>query len=253
MEEEFPGLTSFMLSQCPVGEADAVSVYYSTEELFGIVTEGVDLDFDHCCGLLDLSVEVKRQATERQRLYESFTDPHPNIIFGRLKHTWFSQLVYQRITSSNYHVTFVSSVRFIEVSFCSKNFEYLFSVFQSLDDGPFHNPLETMHALEHAFLDNADMDYETLARQHHLPPASSVQTALEAAGTADEPGMFESDYESTEEGADYQADLEGDSATTMLMREVTSPAYVMPRRIRSRIPSGPYRILSADELATIEK
>ena len=110
-----------------------------------------------------------------------------------------------------------------------------------------------MHALEHAFLDNADMTYETLARSQHLPPAPAVQAALNAAGTADEPGMFESDYEDTEEGADYQAAQDGDSATTMLMREVTAPSYVMPRRIRSRIPSGPYRILSADELATIEK
>ena len=116
MEEEFPGLSSFMLTHCPTGTAEPVSTYYPTEELFGIVADGVDLDFDNCCGLLDLSVEVRRQADERRRLYESFTDPHPNIIFGQLKNTWFSQLVYQRITAENYHVTFVSSVRFIDVS-----------------------------------------------------------------------------------------------------------------------------------------
>ena len=122
-----------------------------------------------------------------------------------------------------------------------------------MDDGPFLNPLETMHALEHAFLDNADMKYEVIARRNHVPPAAAVQAALNAAGTADEPGMFESDYEDTEEGADYQADHDGNSATTMLMHEVTSPSYVMPRRIRLRVPSGPYRILSADEHDIIER
>ena len=65
--------------------------------------------------------------------------------------------------------------------------------------------------------------------------------------------MFEDDYEETEDGADYQADLVADSAQNMLLREVTSPDYVMPRRIRCRIPSGPYRILSADEKEIIDK
>ena len=122
-----------------------------------------------------------------------------------------------------------------------------------MDDGPLANPVETMHALEHAFLDNADMEYETLARRNTLPPAPAVQAALNAAGVADEPGMFEDDYEETEDGADYQADLVADSAQNMLLREVTSPDYVMPRRIRCRIPSGPHRILSADEKEIIEK
>ena len=111
------GFTSFMLAKCPTGKADAVTEIFPTEELFGVVTEGVVLDFSACCGLLDLSVEVKRQADERKRLYESFADPHPNIIFGELKNQWFSQLVYQRISATNYHVTFVSSARFVEVSF----------------------------------------------------------------------------------------------------------------------------------------
>ena len=115
MEAALPGFTSFMISQCPSGKADAVSAWFPAETMFSVVTEGVALDFDACCGLLDLSVEVKRQADERQRLYESFADPHPNIIFGQLKNQWFSQLVYQRISATNYHVTFVSSERFIEV------------------------------------------------------------------------------------------------------------------------------------------
>ena len=115
MEQALPGFSSFMLTQCPTGKAEAVTEIFPTEELFGVVTEGVVLDFSACCGLLDLSVEVKRQADERKRLYESFADPHPNIIFGELKNRWFSQLVYQRISAANYHVTFVSSARFIEV------------------------------------------------------------------------------------------------------------------------------------------
>ena len=106
-----------MLDRCPTGKADAVGVEFAVEELFGVVTKGCTLDFDSCCGLLDLSVEVKRQADERKRLYESFADPHPNIIFGQLKHKWFSELVYNRISATNYHVTFVSSERFIDVSF----------------------------------------------------------------------------------------------------------------------------------------
>ena len=119
MESALPGFTSFMLDNCPAGKADAVPEIFPVEELFGVVSEGSLLDFDSCCGLLDLSVEIKRQADERKRLYESFADPHPNIIFGQLKNQWFSQLVYQRISATNYHVTFVSSERFIEVSFCS--------------------------------------------------------------------------------------------------------------------------------------
>ena len=121
-----------------------------------------------------------------------------------------------------------------------------------MDDGPFNSPLECMYVLDHAYLDSADMEYEVTARRNILPPAAAVQAALNAAGVADEPGMFESDYEDTEEGADYQADHEGNSATTMLMNEVTSPSYVMPRRIRLRVPSGPYRILSASEREIIE-
>ena len=115
------------------------------------------------------------------------------------------------------------------------------------------SPLETVYALDHAFLDEQDMNYEVAAREKHLPPAAAVQAALNAAGTADEPGMFESDYEDTEEGADYQADHDGNSATTMLVREVTAASYVMPRRIRCRIPSGPYRILTPAELEIIER
>ena len=117
METALPGFTSYMLDCCPVGKADAVAECFAVEELFGVVTKGCVLDFDSCCGLLDLSVEVKRQADERQRLFESFADPHPNIIFGQLKQKWFSELVYNRISATNYHVTFVSSERFIEVNF----------------------------------------------------------------------------------------------------------------------------------------
>ena len=116
LEEAVPGFSSFMISQCPSGKGDAVRTIFPMEDLFQVVSEGIQLDFDHCCGLLDLSVEVQRQATERQRLYESFADPHPNIIFGQLKNRWFSQLLYQRISATNYHVTFVSSERFIDVS-----------------------------------------------------------------------------------------------------------------------------------------
>ena len=116
LEEAVPGFSSYMISKCPSGKSGAVRTIFPMEELFQIVSEGIQLDFDHCCGLLDLSVEVQRQATERQRLYESFADPHPNIIFGQLKNRWFSQLTYQRISATNYHVTFVSSARFIEVS-----------------------------------------------------------------------------------------------------------------------------------------
>ena len=116
LEKAVPGFSSYMIARCPAGKSSPVRTIFPMEELFQVVSDGIQLDFDYCCGLLDLSVEIQRQASERQRLYESFADPHPNIIFGQLKNHWFSQLVYQRITATNYHVTFVSSARFIDVS-----------------------------------------------------------------------------------------------------------------------------------------
>ena len=114
-EKSFPGINSFLLDQCPPDTADASNEFFPAESLFEMVSEAVALDFNHCCGLLDLDVEIQRQATERKRLFESFADPHPDIVFGQRKDSWFSQLVYQRTACNNYHVTFVSSVRFIEV------------------------------------------------------------------------------------------------------------------------------------------
>ena len=107
--------------------------------------------------------------------------------------------------------------------------------------------------MDHAFLDEHDLAYENLARRDTRPPAAAIQSAIAAAASPDEPGMFEADYAETDEEADYQAEQVGNDATTMLMREVLSPAYVMPRRIRCRIPSGPYRILSASEREIIER
>lgn len=96
------------------------------------------------------------------------------------------------------------------------------------------------------------MEYEMHQRQDKIAPAPVVQAVMAAAINPDEPGMFESDYADTEEEADYQAEQAGNDATTMMLREVLSPAYVMPRRIRCRIPSGPYRILSATEREIID-
>ena len=113
------------------------------------------------------------------------------------------------------------------------------------------NPLETTIALNSAFLDVYDLDYENSVRAPIRPPAPVVKAALNDIAHASEPGMFEEGYEHSSDEIDYS---DPDSAATQaswMANLVTDPEYVCPRRIRCRMPSGPYRILSANEKATI--
>lgn len=117
MEHYFPGITHFVRDLCPPDQADPVRAVFPMERMFELIEVGLGLDFDKCFGLVDLSIECRRQAEERTNLYENFSDPHPDVVFGRRKDSWFSQLVYQRIGVNNYHVSFVSSIHFAEVRF----------------------------------------------------------------------------------------------------------------------------------------
>ena len=110
-----------------------------------------------------------------------------------------------------------------------------------------------MAVLDHAFLDSHDQIYQNLAMAPTRPTPTVVRAALTRANTASEPGMFEEDYAATEEELEEQIEASVNDPMNRVAAEVTSAAYVMPRRIRVRIPSGPYRILSAAEKEVIER
>ena len=80
-----------------------------------MLSEAVGLDFDHVYGLIDLDIECKRQSLERNRLYEDYSNPHPNFVLGKSKDHWFTQMVMEKLSAGHFHVTFVSTERWIEV------------------------------------------------------------------------------------------------------------------------------------------
>lgn len=116
LERTLPGITSYLLSRCEVIHAEAVRGEFPVDNLFAIVSEVKALDFAHAVSILDLDVEIRRQEVERKQLFESFQDPHPNLIFNVRRDSWFCQLVVERVEGDNYHATYVSSERFNEVS-----------------------------------------------------------------------------------------------------------------------------------------
>ena len=83
------------------------------------------------------------------------------------------------------------------------------------------------------------------------PTPTVVRSALIRANTDSEVGMFEAGYAETEEELEAQVNSEIEDSMNRVVAEVTSPAYVMPRRIRLRVPSGPYRILTKAEKRTM--
>lgn len=115
LETVLPGVTSYMLDKCSEGLAAAVNGEFPVEKIFAIVAEICEMDFAHAVSLLDLDVEIRRQEVERKQLFESFQDPHPNLVFNIRKDSWFCSLVVERVDGENYHATYVSSVRFNEV------------------------------------------------------------------------------------------------------------------------------------------
>ena len=126
-------------------------------------------------------------------------------------------------------------------------------LFQSLDDGPFRNPLETMAVLDHAFLDGHDQNYQNIAMAPSRPTPTVVRSALINANTPDEPGMFEESYAESEEELEEQVEAAINDSMNRIASDVTSPSYVMPRRIRLRVPSGPYRVLTKAEKETMKR
>lgn len=106
-----------MIDKCADGLAGASGNDFPVDQLFTTFSEVLKMDFARAVSLLDLDVEISRQEVERRQLYETFVDPHPNLIFNIRKNSWFCSLVVERVDSDNYHATYVSSVRFNEVWF----------------------------------------------------------------------------------------------------------------------------------------
>ena len=104
-----------------------------------------------------------------------------------------------------------------------------------------------MAALDHAFLDAHDQTYQNAAMAPSRPTPTVVRAALVHANTPTEAGMFEDDYAETEAELEAQVESAINDSMNRIASEITSPAYTMPRRIRLRVPSGPYRILNSEE------
>ena len=116
LEDGLSGISSYLATKTTTGSAAPEELVFPLETLFAALQEALKLDFNHCFGLLDLSMEVQRQALERKQLYEDFADPHPDVVFGKKKNSWFTELMFERIGPENYHVSFISSERFNQVS-----------------------------------------------------------------------------------------------------------------------------------------
>ena len=110
-----------------------------------------------------------------------------------------------------------------------------------------------MAALDHAFLDAHDQNYQNLAMAPSRPTPTVVRAALTTANTGYELGMFEDGYAETEDELEAQVEDAINDSMNRLANEVTSPNYVMPRRIRLRVPSGPYRVLDSEEKEVLSR
>ena len=116
LELSFPGVTSYCINSSGANICSATANTFPVDDFFGMLNDAVGLDFDNLFGLLDLDIECKRQALERTRLHEEFSDPHPNFILGRSKDSWFTEMVMEKLSANHFHVSFVSTIRWIEVN-----------------------------------------------------------------------------------------------------------------------------------------
>ena len=66
----------------------------------------------------------------------------------------------------------------------------------------------------------------------------------------DDPDIYEDPVPSDAE-LDYRDEMTQLDELTQIINTVSHPEYLMPRRTRLRVPSGPYRVLSAAEKDTI--
>ena len=111
---------------------------------------------------------------------------------------------------------------------------------------PPKNPAETTDLMSAAFISEYQVQYEHLAREPNYPPKAAISKAYAALIQQDDPDIY-----ATEEECEDHAETSALDATNCLITTVTCVDYQMPRRVRSRLPSGPYRILSEAEKDTI--
>ena len=119
LERSFPGISSYIIDSSGFNDSSASMVYFELDNLFATISDAYNLKFNHLFGLLDLDIEVARQRRERMRVHEEFDNPHPNTVLGKKASAWFSELVMERLSPERYHCTFVSTERWIQVSFMS--------------------------------------------------------------------------------------------------------------------------------------
>ena len=130
LEYSFPGITSYIRNSSGSNSCVLVNAYFPADKFFESLAEAHELDFERVFDLLRLDVEVQRQKAERLRLHEEALSSHPNTILGRSKDFWFSELISERLSADRYHVTYVSTQNWIDVSlhFVIYNFSLFFRV-----------------------------------------------------------------------------------------------------------------------------
>ena len=116
LEDSFPGISSYLCNKAGSNPCTAVSATFPMEKFSGSLTDALQLNFTRFFGLLDLDIECFRQRSEIIRISEDFTDPHPNSVLGSLKNAWFTEMITSKIARDRYHVTFVSTQNWIDVS-----------------------------------------------------------------------------------------------------------------------------------------
>ena len=115
-----------------------------------------------------------------------------------------------------------------------------------MDDSPSKNPAVTTDRMSAGFISEYQAQYEHLAREPNYPPQAAIEKAYASLIQQDDPDLY-----ATEEECDEHAETSALDATNCLITTVTCVDYQMPRRVRCRLPSGPYRILSVAERDTI--
>ena len=115
LEEAYPGITSFCLNSSGSNPCSSVRAEFPLDTFFSYLQEACALNFDHCFGLIDLDIECRRQQLERNRLYEEYSNPHPNFILGRAKDHWFTEMIMERLSADRFHVSFLSTENWIQV------------------------------------------------------------------------------------------------------------------------------------------
>ena len=116
LEDSFPGISSYICNKAGSNPCTAVSAELPLEKFFSSLTDALQLNFTRFFGLLDLDIECFRQRSEIIRISEDFTDPHPNSVLGSQKNAWFTEMITSKIAPERYHVTFVSTQNWIDVS-----------------------------------------------------------------------------------------------------------------------------------------